>query len=128
VLSINLAFAGTSVVENYYTLENYLENNEAPKDVFISIADYDLAQDNFTWPECNMLHKLSLRQNLEIYLNIKSIVWSLLMKLLEWIHTGLMPYTYLRMLYLFQINLPSRQIIGAWDWMREILLCLQGQL
>ena len=69
--TINLALAGTSVVENYYTLENYLENNEAPKDVFISIADYHLAQDNFTWPECNMLHKLSLRQNLEIYLNIK---------------------------------------------------------
>ena len=39
----------------------------SPEDVFISMADYHLAQDNFTWPESNMIHKLSLKQNLEIY-------------------------------------------------------------
>ena len=68
--TINLALSGSSVVENYYTLETYLANNEAPKDVFISFSDYHIGQDNFKWSNCNLLHRFSLKQNVEIFQNI----------------------------------------------------------
>lgn len=70
--TINLSLSGTGIIENYYTLENYLEHNEAPSDVFVSMCDYHLAQDYFTWSECNRTHKLSISQNAEIYENIKT--------------------------------------------------------
>lgn len=70
--TINLALSGTGMVENYYTLANYLQYNDAPEDIFISFSDYHLEQDSFTWSELNRTHKLSLSQNLEIYQNINN--------------------------------------------------------
>ncbi len=69
--TVNLALAGSSTIEGYYTLEDYLEYNEAPKDVFISYMDYHLEEDEFTWDVCNFIHKFSEEQNAEIYKAIK---------------------------------------------------------
>ncbi len=65
--AVNLGLAGSSTVEGYYTLEDYLANNKAPKDIFVSYMDYHLEEDEFTWDVCNFVHKLSKEQNAEIY-------------------------------------------------------------
>lgn len=69
--TINLSLSGSSPVEGYYTLKEYLDNNKAPKDVFISYMDYHLAHDDFTFSTCNQVHKFSLTDYIEIYKNIK---------------------------------------------------------
>ncbi len=71
--TINLALSGSSPVEGYYTLKDYLDNNEAPTDVFVSYMDYHLAHDDFTFDTCNQIHKFSLGDYLEIYKTIKSV-------------------------------------------------------
>ncbi|SOC04055.1 hypothetical protein SAMN02910411_2001 [Pseudobutyrivibrio ruminis DSM 9787] len=65
--TVNLALAGSSPVDGYYTLENYLNNNKAPKDIFVSYMDYHLDDDSFTWNVSNYIHKFTLEQNEEIY-------------------------------------------------------------
>ena len=69
--AVNLALAGSSTIEGYYTLEDYLENNKAPKDIFISYMDYHLEEDDFTWDVSNFVHKFTKEQNEEIYRMIK---------------------------------------------------------
>ena len=68
---VNLALAGSSTIEGYYTLEDYLQYNEAPNDLFVSYMDYHLEEDDFTWDVCNFIHKFSKEQNEEIYKAIK---------------------------------------------------------
>ena len=70
--TINLALSGSSPVEGYYTLKDYLENNDAPSDVFISYMDYHLQHDDFTLSTCNQVHKFSIGDYLEIYRTIKA--------------------------------------------------------
>lgn len=70
--TINLALSGSSPVEGYYTLKDYLDNNEAPTDVFVSYMDYHLAHDDFTFATCNQVHKFSLNDYVEIYKTIKN--------------------------------------------------------
>ena len=65
--TVNLALAGSSPVDGYYTLENYLKNNKAPKDIFVSYMDYHLDDDAFTWDVSNFIHKYTYEQNEEIY-------------------------------------------------------------
>ncbi len=65
--TINLSLSGSSVVEGYYTLEDFLENNNAPTDVFVSYMDYHLAKNDFTLDTCNQVHKFSFKQYAEIY-------------------------------------------------------------
>lgn len=69
--TLNLSLSGSGVIEGYYTLEDYLNNNQAPTDVFACYMDYHLAQDDFTWDVCNQVHKFSLKQNKEIQDAIK---------------------------------------------------------
>lgn len=65
--TINLAVIGTGVIDNYYTLENYLEHNKAPKDIFISFMDYHIDTPSFTWTVSGQTNKLSWEQYYEIY-------------------------------------------------------------
>lgn len=69
--SVNLALAGSSTIEGYYTLYDYLKHNEAPEDVFISYMDYHLEEDDFTWDVSNYIHKFSPVQNQQIKQMIK---------------------------------------------------------
>lgn len=70
--TINLALSGSSPVEGYYTLKDYLENNDAPSDVFISYMDYHLQHDDFTLSTCNQVHKFSIGDYYEIYRTIRN--------------------------------------------------------
>lgn len=64
--TINLALPASSTAEGYYTLVDYLDNNKAPKDVFISYMDYHLQEDVLNWDVGNYIHKFSEEQNEEI--------------------------------------------------------------
>lgn len=65
--TVNLALAGSSTADGYYTLANYLNNNPAPKHVFVSYMDYHLKEDTLIWDVGNYIHKFSDEQNQEIY-------------------------------------------------------------
>ena len=69
--TINLALSGSSPIEGYYTLKDYLANNEAPTDVFVSYMDYHLAHNDFTFTTCNQVHKFGIGEYTEIYKTIK---------------------------------------------------------
>lgn len=64
--TINLSLGGLTPVENYYTLYNWLENNEAPKDVFMSYQDFHLSIVECFWSRAMYAHLLPTSQCVEI--------------------------------------------------------------
>ncbi len=68
--TVNLALPASSTADGYYTLVDYLNNNNAPKDVFISYMDYHLQDDVINWDVGNYIHKYSIEQNQEILDNL----------------------------------------------------------
>ncbi len=69
--TINLALSGSSPLEGYYSLEDYLGNNAAPTDVFMSYMDYHLEHSDFTFDACNQVHKFSIEEYKDIYSTIE---------------------------------------------------------
>ena len=63
---LNLAMGGTSTVEMYYTLEDYLNNNEAPTDVFLSFHDSHLYYSEVYTEKILPAHRFSLATNLRM--------------------------------------------------------------
>ena len=69
--TINLSMIGTTAVDNYYTLETYLDNNKAPKDVFIGFMDYHIESPDFLWSVSGQANRFSWKQYMEIYKVVK---------------------------------------------------------
>lgn len=63
---INLSVLGISTVEGYYILDEYLQNNEAPKDVFITYNDTHFHYMEMFWDEVVASHRFGLGTNLKI--------------------------------------------------------------
>ncbi len=66
---VNLSIGGCSTVEEYYVLEDYLANNKAPTDVFLSFHDSHFKYTEAYWDKIVPAHRFNLRQNLEIIYN-----------------------------------------------------------
>ena len=64
--TVNLSLGGTTPAENYYVFKEWLENNEAPEDIFISFMDRHLMDSDCYYTRCLYFHRLSLLDNLEI--------------------------------------------------------------
>lgn len=64
--TINLALGGTTPVENYYVLQEWLENNPAPKACYISFVDQHFQMDECFWIRTMYSHRFSLRKNFDI--------------------------------------------------------------
>lgn len=68
---LNLAQGGTSTVDAYYVLKEYLENNDAPTDVFFSFHESHLNYSEVYWEKIMPSHRFSLAENFEIISNAK---------------------------------------------------------
>lgn len=64
--TINLAMGGTTPVENYYVLQDWLKNNRAPKTCYISFMDFHLQMEDCFWKRTMHFHRFRTKQNLEI--------------------------------------------------------------
>lgn len=64
--TINLALGGTSPVENYYVLKDWLSNNQAPDTCYISFVDGDLNKPGYFWKRTMYSHRFKFNQNIEI--------------------------------------------------------------
>ena len=64
--TLNLALGGTTPVENYYTLQDWLAHNPAPKACYISFQDSHLQKEDCFWTRTMYSHRYTLRQNLEM--------------------------------------------------------------
>ncbi|WP_155942229.1 hypothetical protein [Pseudobutyrivibrio ruminis] len=64
--TINLSVGGSSTVEGYLVLKDYLENNEAPTDVFLSYHDSHFKNTEAFWNMIVPSHRFKLMDNLEI--------------------------------------------------------------
>ena len=71
--TINLSLGGTTPAENYYVMKNYLKNNSAPKDVFVSFIDFHMATSDCFWTRTMYSHLLSPEQNWEILQRAKTL-------------------------------------------------------
>ena len=69
--SINLALGGTTIVENYYVLQDWLQNNKPPKDIFLIITDRHMNRFDTFWSRAIHSHRFSFKQNLQMVLDIK---------------------------------------------------------
>lgn len=67
---VNLSIGGASTVEEYYVLEDYLANNEAPTDVFLSYHDSHFKYTEAYWDKIVPSHRFNMLQNLEILYNV----------------------------------------------------------
>lgn len=64
--TVNLALGGTTPMENYYVLQNYLDHNDAPEDVFISFMDSHLSISDWYWTRSLYSHRFSFKDNWEM--------------------------------------------------------------
>ena len=67
--TLNLALGGTTPVENYYTLQDWLAHNPAPKACYISFQDSHLQRADCFWVRSMYSHRYNLGQNLEMLKN-----------------------------------------------------------
>ncbi len=72
--TINLSVLGVSPVEGYYILEEYLENNDAPKDIIITYHDTHFHYMELFWDEIVASHRFDFRTNLKIIKDAKEEV------------------------------------------------------
>ena len=63
---INLGQGGSSPMENYYTMVEWLKNNKPPKDVFISFMDYHFKMADCYWKRSMYSHRYSLEHSWEM--------------------------------------------------------------
>lgn len=68
---INLSIGGSSTVEGYYVLKDYLAHNDAPTDVFLSYHDSHFKYTEAYWDKIVPAHRFSFLDNLEILKNAK---------------------------------------------------------
>ena len=64
--TVNLSLGGTTIVENYYVLQDWLSCHEAPRTVYLSFMDYHLIYDNMFYERTVYSHRLTLEQEKEI--------------------------------------------------------------
>ena len=64
--TINLSLGGTTIIENYYVLQDWLAHQEAPKTIYISFMDYHLVYDNMFYERTVYSHRLTYEQEKEI--------------------------------------------------------------
>lgn len=63
---INLALGGTTPMENYYTLREYLENSEAPEKVYISFLDFHFYASDCYWLRSMYSHRYRAKDSWEM--------------------------------------------------------------
>jgi len=66
---LNLSVLGISTVEGYYILNEYLQNNDAPEDVFLSFSDTHFTYMSLFWDEIMAGHRFSASDSLDIINN-----------------------------------------------------------
>lgn len=64
--TINLALGGTTPVENYYMLREWLDHHKTPDTCYISFADVHFRWEDCFWKRTMYSHRFPLRVNLEI--------------------------------------------------------------
>lgn len=64
--TLNLALGGTTPMENYYTLQEWLENNPAPKVCYISFGDSHMQKEDCFWKRVMYMHRYRLSTNIEM--------------------------------------------------------------
>lgn len=69
--TVNLALGGTTPVENYYTMEDWLRNHEAPKAVYISFMDFHMNVSDCYWSRSMYSHRYTFKQNWEMLQSAK---------------------------------------------------------
>lgn len=66
---INLALGGITPAESYYIMQDWLDNNPHPSDVFISFSDNHMSSSDCFWLRTMYSHRLKPRQSWEILCN-----------------------------------------------------------
>ncbi len=65
--TINLSLGGSSPMETYYTMVDWLKNNKPPKDVFISFVDGHFRSASTYWGRTMYSHRYSLEYSWDIF-------------------------------------------------------------
>lgn len=97
--TLNLALGGTSPVENYYTLQDWLAHNPAPKACYISFKDFHLQKEDCFWTRTMYSHRYTLRQNLEM-----------LKKAIEYKEPSILTKHYILDFVSYELFLPNKYI------------------
>ena len=69
--TVNLSLGGTTIVENYYVLQDWLDHHEVPRTVYISLMDYHLSYDNMFYERTVYSHRLTVDQEKEVLKNAR---------------------------------------------------------
>lgn len=69
--TINLSLGGTTPVENYYVLEEYLRHNDAPKILYISFSDAHLNAEDCFYNRIMFTHRFNPAQLFDIIKNAR---------------------------------------------------------
>lgn len=71
--TINLALAGLTPLQNFYTLQEWLEHNEPPKVCYISFNDEHLRYFDGFWERGLFFHRYSLKENVAMLCSAREV-------------------------------------------------------
>lgn len=63
---INLSLGGTTPMENYYTMLNWLDRHDAPRCCYISFQDFHFAREDCFWSRTMYSHRYGLARDLQM--------------------------------------------------------------
>lgn len=69
--TVNLSLGGTTIIENYYVLQDWLSHHETPGTVYLSFMDYHLIYDNMFYERTVYAHRLTWNQGKEVLKNAR---------------------------------------------------------
>lgn len=64
--TVNLALGGITPMESYFVMKEFLDNNKAPEDVFISFMDFHLVESDCFWTRTLFSHRFKVSENWEM--------------------------------------------------------------
>lgn len=97
--SINLALGGTTPMENYYIMQDYLESHNVPDIVYISFMDFHMQTSDCYWKRTLYSHRFSINKN-----------WEMLKKAKEYGELSIATETCNLDFWAYEMFLPSKYI------------------
>ncbi len=99
--TVNLALSGSSTMETYYIMAEYLKNNKPPKDVFISFSDAHFKSAGTFWKMAMKMHRYSLEDS-----------WHMLQAAINYEDSSIVKGNYYWDFLSYELYLPNKYMVS----------------
>ena len=99
---LNLSLGGTTPMENYYTLKEWLAHNDPPKVCYLSFIDFHFREDEAFWTRSIYTHRYTLNEEIAMLASAVKFRETSILTMYN------LDKDYLGRFFEFELNLPNR--------------------